>query len=117
MRWSDPASIQVNRRARRAKTDRLDLEQLMRVLLAYRRGEPRVCSMVHVPSPEQEDAKRPVRERERLITERGAHTNRIKALLYGQGIATRRFMYILGMSPVVAKTAFSPSWLAVSRRE
>src|SRR6476619_7220155 len=58
----------------------------MRVLLAYRRGEPRVCSMVHVPSPEQEDAKRPVRERERLITERGAHTNRIKALLYGQGI-------------------------------
>jgi len=82
----DPASIQVNRRARRAKTDRLDLEQLMRVLLAYRRGEPRVCSMVHVPSPEQEDAKRPVRERERLITERGAHTNRIKALLYGQGI-------------------------------
>ena len=82
----DPASIQVNRRARRAKTDRLDLEQLMRVLLAYRRGEPRVCSMVHVPSPEQEDAKRPVRERERLITERGAQTNRIKALLYGQGI-------------------------------
>ena len=85
----DPASIQVNRRARRAKTDRLDLEQLMRVLLAYRRGEPRVCSMVHAPSPEQEDAKRPVRERERLITERGAHTNRIKALLYGQGIASR----------------------------
>jgi transposase len=82
----DPASIQVNRRARRAKTDRLDLEQLMRVLLAYRRGEPRVCSMVPVPSPEQEDAKRPVRERERLIRERGAHTNRIKALLHGQGI-------------------------------
>ena len=58
----------------------------MRVLLAYLRGEPRVCSMVHGPSPEQEDAKRPVRERERLIRERGAHTNRIKALLHGQGI-------------------------------
>ena len=47
----DPASIQVNRRARRAKTDRLDLEQLMRVLLAYRRGEPRVCSLVHRAQP------------------------------------------------------------------
>ena len=46
----DPSSIEVNRRARRAKTDRIDLEQLMRTLLAYLRGEPRVCSMVHVPT-------------------------------------------------------------------
>ena len=51
----DPASIQVNRRARRPKTDRIDLEQLMSTLLRYLRGEPRVCSMVRVPSPEDED--------------------------------------------------------------
>jgi transposase len=82
----DPSSIEVNRRARRAKTDRIDLEKLMRVFLAYLRGEPRVCSMVHVPSVEDEDRKRRTRERERLLKERTAHTNRIKGLLFGQGI-------------------------------
>jgi transposase len=82
----DPASIEVNRRSRRAKTDRIDVEELMRVLLAYLRGEPRVCSMLHVPSVEDEDRKRRSRERERLLQERTAHTNRIKALLVGQGI-------------------------------
>ena len=82
----DPASIQVNRRARRAKTDRIDLEQLMRALLAYRRGEPRVCSIVHVPTVEDEDRKRRNRERGRLLKERTAHTNRIKGLLHAQGI-------------------------------
>lgn len=82
----DPSSIEVSRRARRAKTDRIDLEKLMRVLLAYLRGEPRVCSMVHVPSVEDEDRKRRTRERERLLKERIAHSNRIKALLFGQGI-------------------------------
>ncbi|MBV8262793.1 MAG: IS110 family transposase [Candidatus Eremiobacteraeota bacterium] len=82
----DPSSIEVNRRARRAKTDRIDLEKLMRTLLAYSRGEPRVCSMVRVPSVEDEDRKRRTRERERLIKERTAHTNRIKGLLHGQGI-------------------------------
>lgn len=82
----DPASIQVNRRARRAKTDRIDLEQMMRALLAYLRGEPRVCSVVHVPTVEDEDRKRRNRERERLLKERTAHTNRIKGLLHAQGI-------------------------------
>lgn len=82
----DPASIEVSRRARRAKTDRIDLDKLMRVFLAYLRGEPRVCSMLHVPSVEDEDRKRRTRERERLLKERTAHTNRIKALLFGQGI-------------------------------
>jgi transposase len=82
----DPASIEVNRRGRRAKTDNIDLEKLMRVLLAYLRGEPRVCSMLHVPSVEDEDRKRRTRERERLLQERTGHTNRIKALLVGQGI-------------------------------
>src|ERR671936_1709821 len=82
----DPSSIEVSRRARRAKTDRIDLEKLMRELLAYLRGEPRVCSMVHVPTVEDEDRKRRTRERERLIKERTAHINRIKGLLHGQGI-------------------------------
>jgi transposase len=82
----DPASIQVSRRARRAKTDRIDLEQLMRTLLAYLRGEPRVCSVVHVPSPEDEDRKRRNRERDYLVDERTAHSNRIKGLLHAQGI-------------------------------
>jgi transposase len=82
----DPASIQVSRRARRAKTDRIDLEQLMRALRAFLRGEPRVCSVVHVPTVEDEDRKRRNRERERMLKERTAHTNRIKGLLHAQGI-------------------------------
>lgn len=82
----DPSSIEVNRRARRIKTDRIDLEKLMRAFLAYLRGEPRVCSIVHVPTVEDEDRKRRTRERERLLKERTAHTNRIKGLLHGQGI-------------------------------
>jgi transposase len=81
----DPSSIEVNRRARRAKTDRIDLEKLMRAFLAHLRGEPRVCSIVHVPSVEDEDRKRRTRERDRLIQERTAHGNR-KGLLHGQGI-------------------------------
>src|SRR5713226_8019034 len=82
----DPASIPVNRRMRRAKTDRIDLEQLMRTLLAYLRGEPRVCSVVHVPAVEDEDRKRRNRERDYLVDERTAHTNRIKGLLHAQGV-------------------------------
>jgi len=82
----DASSIEVSRRARRAKTDRIDLAQLMRAFLAYLRGEPGVCSMVRVPTPEEEDRKRRTRERDRLVQERTAHTNRIKGLLHGQGI-------------------------------
>jgi transposase len=82
----DPSSIEVSRRARRAKTDKIDLDKLMRTFLAYLRGEPRVCSMLHVPSAEEEDRKRRTRERDRLLDERIAHTNRIKGLLHGQGV-------------------------------
>src|SRR5258706_15317491 len=57
----DPASIQVNRRARRAKTDRIDLEQLMRALRAFLRGEPRVGSVVHGPAGGEEGPKNPNR--------------------------------------------------------
>src|SRR5271167_1256468 len=83
----DPASIATPRRRRRAKTDRLDGETLLRALLAYKRGEPRVCAMVVAPSPEEEDRRRLCRERRTLIEERVTHGNRIKGLLFAQGIS------------------------------
>lgn len=82
----DPSSIEVNRRARQAKTDGIDVARLMRAFLAFLRGEPRVCSMLRVPTLEQEDRKRLNRERDRLLKERIQHTNRITGLLHGQGI-------------------------------
>jgi transposase len=83
----DAASILTSRRRRRAKTDRIDGEVLLRTLLAYKRGEPRVCTMVRAPSPEEEDRRRLCRERKTLVAERVAHVNRIKGLLFAQGIS------------------------------
>jgi transposase len=83
----DPASIAVDRRHRRAKTDVIDGEMLLRTLMAWARGERRVCSMVRPPSPDEEDRRRLTRERGTLLKERAQHTNRIKGLLAGQGIA------------------------------
>jgi transposase len=83
----DAASIAAPRRRRRAKTDKIDGEALLRVLLAYKRGEPRVCSVVIAPTPEEEDRRRLCREREVLIDERISHVNRIKGLLFAQGMA------------------------------
>ncbi|UVK49365.1 IS110 family transposase (plasmid) [Mesorhizobium sp. AR07] len=82
----DAASIATSRRRRRVKTDRLDGETLIRALLAFKRGEPRVCSMLRVPSPAEEDRRRIVRERKVLMEERIRHSNRIKGLLFSQGI-------------------------------
>jgi transposase len=82
----DPASIAVNRRNRRAKTDRVDAEGLLRALMAFLRGERQVCSMVRPPTREAEDARRLTREREALLAERIRHTNRIKGLLATQGV-------------------------------
>jgi transposase len=82
-----PASIPVERRGRRAKTDRLDLDMLLRTLLAWLRGEPRACSMVNVPSQAEEDLRRPERERERLVSERVALENRIGNLLCLHGVS------------------------------
>jgi transposase len=82
----DPGSLQVDRRARRAKTDRLDAAMLLRALMAWCRGDQAACRMVQVPSVEREDARRTHRERQRLITERVQHVNRIKGLLATQGI-------------------------------
>ncbi len=85
----EPTSILVSRRARRVKTDRLDAEGMLRVLAAWRAGDRKVCSMVRVPTPEQEDAKRPHRERQHLVQERVRVENRIEALLFAQGIRKR----------------------------
>src|SRR5262250_296100 len=82
----DPASLQVDRRARRAKTDHIDVAQLLRSLMAYLRGDPKVWSVVRVPSVAEEDARRLHRERDRLITERVQHVNRVKGLCALQGI-------------------------------
>jgi transposase len=82
----DAASIATSRRRRRAKTDKIDGETLVRALLAYKRGEPRVCAMVRVPTPEEEDRRRISRERKTLVAERSNHINRIKGLLFAQGV-------------------------------
>lgn len=82
----DPASIAVSRRKRRVKTDRIDGEMLVRALLAYKRGDPRVCAMVRAPAPEEEDRRRVSRERKSLTIERTRHNNRIKGLFFAQGI-------------------------------
>lgn len=86
----DATSIAVPRKARRAKTDRIDGEILIRALMAFKRGEPRTCAMVRVPSHDEEDRRRLLRERKALIVERLAHANRIEGLLFAQGISDYR---------------------------
>ena len=79
-------SVAVSREPRRAKTDRLDTEMLIRVFLGWLRGEPRHCKMVAIPTLEEEDARRPSREREVLVGERTRIINRMKAALVRLGI-------------------------------
>ena len=81
-----PNSIAVSREHRRAKTDRLDTALLKRAFLGWRRGEREHCSMAAIPNLEEEDAKRPSRERETLIGERTRIGNRIKSTLARLGI-------------------------------
>lgn len=100
----DPASIAVEQRGRRAKTDRIDGEVMLRTLMAYRRGEPRVVRVVQVPSAEQEDVRRGSRERQRLVTEQTAHTNRIKGLLK-----------LIGLAAGNVRRRDWPSWLDAQR--
>ncbi|MGB3466357.1 MAG: IS110 family transposase [Cyclobacteriaceae bacterium] len=77
----DPASIEVNRRKRRAKTDRLDAKALLRQLIRYHADEHTVWSVVKVPSVDQEDRRRGEREIKRLKKEIASNTNRVKSLL------------------------------------
>ena len=85
----EPTSILVNRRARRAKTDRLDAQGLLRVLMAYLAGDRQACSMVRVPTPEEEDAKRCTASASIWCRRGFAFENRIEALLATQGIRQR----------------------------
>lgn len=93
----DATSIAVARRFRRVKTDTIDGETLVRTLAAFKRGEPRVCSMVVAPSLAEEDRRRLSRERKTLVGERIRFTNRVKGLLFAHGIrgfiATRSDRY------------------------
>lgn len=81
-----PTSIPVSREHRRAKSDRLDTELLLRAFLGWLRGETKHCTMVRIPSLEEEDLKRPNREHQRLVDERTALINRLKACLIRFGI-------------------------------
>jgi len=81
-----PSSVPVDRRLRRAKSDGIDAELLLRTLLAWLRGEPRVCSMVPIPDEADEDARRSVRERTELLSDRVGLTNRIGAVLATLGV-------------------------------
>jgi len=85
-----PTSIAVSREHRRAKTDRLDTELLMRAFLGWLRGETRHCSMVAIPTIEEEDARRPNRERQNLVTEQTRIINQMKAIFARFGIRTLR---------------------------
>lgn len=82
----DSASIEVNRRYRRAKTDRLDVGKLLTMLVRYEQGETKVWSVVHVPKIEAEDQRQLHRELMALKREQTHHINRIKGLLTSQGI-------------------------------
>jgi hypothetical protein len=81
-----PGRVRAARRRRRAKTDKIDGDALVRAMLACKRGEPRVCAMVLVPTPEEENCCL-ARERKALTNERVRHVNRIKGLLFGQGVS------------------------------
>jgi transposase len=99
-------SVAVSREHRRAKTDRLDTAMLMRVFVGWLRGERGHCSMITVPTIEEEDAKRPGRERESLVGERTRIINRMKASLARLGI--RGFKPELRRAPGRLKTLRTP---------
>ena len=101
-----PSSVPVSREHRRAKTDRLDTELLKRAFLGWLRGEPKHCSMAAIPTVEDEDAKRPSRERESLVGECTRIVNRVKANLARLGI--RGFRPRLAHAPKRLDTLRTP---------
>jgi transposase len=118
----DPASLEVPRRWRRVKTDRVDTLGLLRVLLRLERGETEMTRVVWVPDPAIEDARRLTRERERLVRERTAHRNRIQGLLAAQGVTavnvgTRDWLNHLAAARTGDGRTLGPALLAEIRRE
>jgi transposase len=106
-----PTSVAVSREHRRAKTDRLDTELLKRAFLGWLRGEPKHCSMVAIPTLDEEDAKRPSRERETLVSERTRLINRMKAALARLGI--RSFKPELRNAPQRIEALYTPEGLPI----
>lgn len=88
----DSSSIEVNRRRRRTKTDRLDAGKLVTMLIRAEGGEQKVWSVVNVPTPAEEDRRQVHRELLFARRDRGRHTNRIKGLLAGQGVPLARIL-------------------------
>jgi transposase len=105
------SSVAVSREHRRAKTDRLDTAMLMRVFVGWLRGERGHCSMVAVPSMEEEDARRPNRERENLVGERTRIINRMKGALARLGI--RGFKPELRKAPKRLDSLLTPEGTAI----
>src|SRR4051794_36134035 len=106
-----PTSIPVSREHRRAKTDRLDTALLKRAFLGWLRGEPDHCSMVPIPTLDEEDAKRPSRERETLVSERTRLVNRIKGTLVRLGV--RGFQPTLRTAPERLEAVRTPEGAAL----
>ena len=96
-----PSSIAVSREHRRAKTDRLDTELLMRAFLGWLRGERRHCSMAAIPTIEEEDAKRPNREHEKLVGDRTRIVNRMKSTWRVSGSEGSSRLYVRPMKSLV----------------
>src|SRR6202011_5517722 len=101
-----PTSVAVSREHRRAKTDRLDSELLKRAFLGWLRGEPGHCNMAAIPTIEEEDGRRPHRERESLVAERTRIVNRMKGCLARLGI--RGFKPTLQRAPKLLSTLRTP---------
>ncbi len=116
----DSASIEVNRRFRRAKTDRLDVGKLLNMLIRYHQGEPKVWSVVHVPGVAEEDQRQLHRELMALKREQTHHINRIKGILVSQGVAmevTRDFLEELKRVRLWDGTSIMPGLHTLLRRE
>ena len=117
----DPASLPASRRAKRVKTDRLDAARMLRALMTFDRGEPRVLSPVRVPSVEEEDRRRLLRERRRLVKQRTMLTNSVKGLLMLHGVfdldpRTRDFAERLDAAHTGYGTPLPPGLRAEVRR-
>lgn len=95
----DSASIEVSRRRKQVKTDRVDVIALLRLLMRYRSGEKAALHAIRVPTVEQEDQRRLNRERDRLLKERGGHSARIKALLIAHGIRLEKMKNLPRLLP------------------
>ena len=112
----DSSSIEVNRRRRRAKSDRLDVRKLLTMLLRYATGERRVWHVVHVPTPPEEDRRQLHRELLTTKRDRARVTNRIKGLLAGQGVCLATLARFGTELPAVRTWDGTPLPPALTRR-